>query len=509
MFYDEWITSCLGHTGHAEVDDLTKDVYDGVECKFGEKKCYNFHPIKSEVVGESHEKASKATIINCKRKKRYKSIRHKMWKASKKLSKKSFMSLSSLIPMELITTTTHTCSGNADIQDIQSSKICLGKQESIYFDALSFNDDNLMLDIESSDQSKMSDGDESAAEEDSPNASSAPTKRSRFSLVQHMNEAESNESNEINLNAMRNKYQGTLLTQYYCEPSFENLRIRGKTYLMDKIKIPALAPRMTLVGCDLLETKEPVHNIAKYKNSTAQSIPHDSKRPLFIVNFIVPGSTWISLVLYFQSAKDMLSDLGGNEPNDPFATIFERFRNGNKEYRDNTFKIIPQVIHGPWILQRSVGAGNSSVPVILGRRLSIDYFCTNNYVEVDINVHSNAVAASITKMVRSQTQNVVIDISILLEGKDEEELPEYLLGLWRLDHMKMSAATKFDPSINEDRGNETSGRLHDEIYKGVTTATQAVVGTVKAPISNACEAIFNNLPGKDEFHDCIPNIISQ
>lgn len=95
-------------------------------------------------------------------------------------------------------------------------------------------------------------------------------------------------------------------------------------------------------------------------------------------------------------------------------------------------------------MRQSVGSGSSSVPVLLGKRLNIEYFTSDAYVEVDVNVHSNAVASSITKMVRGMTRMVVIDIAFLLEGKEEDELPERLIGVFRMDHMRMDAATGAD-----------------------------------------------------------------
>lgn len=127
-----------------------------------------------------------------------------------------------------------------------------------------------------------------------------------------------------------------------------------------------------------------------------------------------------------------------------FATLFRRFREGDQAFRDGAFKIIPQVVKGPWIVKQSVGSGSSSVPVLLGKRLDIDYFTGAGYVEVDVNVHSNAVASSITKMVRGMTRMVVIDIAFLLEGKEDDELPERLIGVFRMDHMRMDAATGVD-----------------------------------------------------------------
>lgn len=152
----------------------------------------------------------------------------------------------------------------------------------------------------------------------------------------------------------------------------------------------------------------------------------------------------------------------------------QRFVNGDQEYRDSTFKIIPQVIEGPWIVQKSVGSGSSSVPVLLGKRLKMDYFVKPEYIEVDINVDSSSVAASITKLVRSMTKYVVIDIAILLEGKNQSELPERLIGLFRMNHMNMNAAEKLSIPKGRDE------HLENEICE----TAEAISDDSKLPTEN-------------------------
>ena len=433
-----------------------------------------------------------------KKKEKKKSIRKKVWKASKK-SLQSLMILGGVgTPMEtqqrrrgediqMMSGVPPTqrmarraCCDSTEEVDTGSDKGCAallrGESGSVYFDAAECFDEAPSTAEEhgleeeeeeeeeatpsscSSLSSTSSGAAAAAAAADHDDAHHGPRKRTRIHDKGLTDDAERKSSMEMYTARVEPVYRGTLPTEFYLEPPSTNLNIRGNTYLEDRIKVPAGEPAMDLVAVDLLEGDEPVHNVAAARNGTAQKILHNADRPLFVCNFVVPGATWINFVMYFQprSSRVLLEDSS-------FARLFRRFREGDQEYRDASFKIIPQVVKGPWIVQRSVGSGSSSVPVILGRRLTIDYFCTPSYVEVDVNVHSSSVAASITKLVRSMTKLVVIDIAFLLEGKTEDELPEKLIGIFRMDHMPMTAATKFTPTpIPTPRTTRTDTRHGDD-----------------------------------------------
>ncbi len=49
-------------------------------------------------------------------------------------------------------------------------------------------------------------------------------------------------------------------------------------------------------------------------------------------------------------------------------------------------------------------------------------------MEVDIDVGSSSVAATVVNLVQGATKSLVVDMGIVLEGHSTEELPESLLG---------------------------------------------------------------------------------
>ena len=54
-----------------------------------------------------------------------------------------------------------------------------------------------------------------------------------------------------------------------------------------------------------------------------------------------------------------------------------------------------------------------------------------NYFEVDVDIGSSSVAASVTNLVAGATKSLAVDMGVLVEGKSSEQLPEQLIGTIR------------------------------------------------------------------------------
>ena len=56
------------------------------------------------------------------------------------------------------------------------------------------------------------------------------------------------------------------------------------------------------------------------------------------------------------------------------------------------------------------------------------YFKGDNYFEVDIDVGSSSVAKNVVGLAIGYSKAIVVDIGFCLQGNEEYELPEVLLG---------------------------------------------------------------------------------
>ncbi|XP_059659495.1 protein ENHANCED DISEASE RESISTANCE 2-like isoform X2 [Cornus florida] len=98
-------------------------------------------------------------------------------------------------------------------------------------------------------------------------------------------------------------------------------------------------------------------------------------------------------------------------------------------------------IQGSWIVKQSVG----KKACLVGQALEINYFRGKNYLELGINIGSSTVARGVVSLVLGYLNNLVIEMAFLIQSNTPEELPEYLLGTCRLNHLDTSKAVLVKP----------------------------------------------------------------
>ncbi|KAM3232017.1 hypothetical protein P3L10_017376 [Capsicum annuum] len=123
------------------------------------------------------------------------------------------------------------------------------------------------------------------------------------------------------------------------------------------------------------------------------------------------------------------------------AALLESFVKGDDAYRNSRFNLIPYISKGPWIVKPSVG----KKACLVGQALEINYFRGKNYLELDIDVGSSTVARGAVSLVVGYLNNLVIEMAFLVQANTPEELPEYLFGTCRLNHLDVSKAVQVKP----------------------------------------------------------------
>ncbi|XWS74295.1 hypothetical protein CRYUN_Cryun02cG0202700 [Craigia yunnanensis] len=195
------------------------------------------------------------------------------------------------------------------------------------------------------------------------------------------------------------------------EPS--TFLIRGENYLEDHFEVISRKSPISSTVLVALATCCLSVYLQKY---AAQGGPEF----FFIINIQVPGSTTYSLALYYMM----------NTPVED-SPLLQNFVNGDDAYRNSRFKLIPYISKGSWIVKQSVG----KKACLIGQALEINYFHGKNYLELGIDIGSSTVARGVVSLVLGYLNNLVIDMAFLIQANTEEELPEYLLGTCRLNHL--------------------------------------------------------------------------
>lgn len=228
-----------------------------------------------------------------------------------------------------------------------------------------------------------------------------------------------------------------LRLEAWSEPTAETFQVRGANYLRDRAKVPSQEAAFRLLTVDIVQAEVPIYMglCAHPEERIQQALKREretGKKELppfvFAVNLCVPGDRTYHQVSYF--AVDNFDEI--EDPTTPFGRLMNRFIFGDSdEFRLQTFKLIPRIVEGNFVVRKAVG----SKPTILGRKIKHYFIRGPNYFEILVDIASDPVAQRIVKLALGCAKTLVVDMMFLLEGAEEQYLPERAFGGVRLKNV--------------------------------------------------------------------------
>ncbi|KAL2537266.1 protein of unknown function-containing protein [Forsythia ovata] len=88
-------------------------------------------------------------------------------------------------------------------------------------------------------------------------------------------------------------------------------------------------------------------------------------------------------------------------------------------FRNNRFKIVNKIVKELWIIKTIV---ENYSACLLGKALNCYYYKCHNYLEIDVNIVSSAIATTILRLALECVAAVTVDMSFLVEALSEEKL---------------------------------------------------------------------------------------
>ncbi|KAK8953825.1 hypothetical protein KSP39_PZI001636 [Platanthera zijinensis] len=225
----------------------------------------------------------------------------------------------------------------------------------------------------------------------------------------------------------------------WASPPGDHFFVRGPDYFSRRKKIPSGNWLLFPAGVDWLRSPNRLDNVlGRHDNRVSsalrrsQSLGRSLKSFIIAVNLQVPGRDCHSAVFYF-AADDPI----------PPDSLLHRFIHGDDAFRNSRFKIVNRIVKGPWIVKAAVG---NYAACLLGKALQCNYHKGANYLEIDVDIGSSAIASAVLKLALGYVTSVTIDMGFVVEAQAEEELPEKLIGAVRIAQMEMSAAEYVEPT---------------------------------------------------------------
>ncbi|KAJ4709656.1 protein ENHANCED DISEASE RESISTANCE 2-like [Melia azedarach] len=215
----------------------------------------------------------------------------------------------------------------------------------------------------------------------------------------------------------------------WSSPSGKGFVIRGKTYLKDNCKVMGGDPLLQLIAVDWLKVDKVADRIALHPKCLVQSEAGKKLPFILVINLQVPAKPNYSLVLYYASERPVNKN-----------SLLGKFVDGTDMFRDARFKLIPSIVEGYWMVKRAVG----TKACLLGKAVTCRYLRQDNFLEIDVDIGSSSVARSVIGLVLGYITSLVVDLAILIEAKEEAELPEYILGTVQLNRVRLDAAVPLE-----------------------------------------------------------------
>ncbi|KAL3623957.1 hypothetical protein CASFOL_032773 [Castilleja foliolosa] len=212
-------------------------------------------------------------------------------------------------------------------------------------------------------------------------------------------------------------------------PDGSGFMIRGKTYLKDSMKVKGGEPLLKLIAVDWFKVEDCVTKVALHPKSLVQSAAGKKLPFIFVINLEVPAKPNYSLVLYYAANRPVSKN-----------SLLGKFIDGTDMFRDSRFKLIPSIVEGYWMVKRAVG----TKACLLGKAVTCKYLRQDNFLEIDVDIGSSSVARGVIGLVLGYVTSIVVDLAIVIEARDEAELPEHILGTVRLNRVQLDSAVPLE-----------------------------------------------------------------
>eukprot|EP00534_Pseudo-nitzschia_fraudulenta_P004408 CAMPEP_0201133612 /NCGR_PEP_ID=MMETSP0850-20130426/49337_1 /ASSEMBLY_ACC=CAM_ASM_000622 /TAXON_ID=183588 /ORGANISM="Pseudo-nitzschia fraudulenta, Strain WWA7" /LENGTH=457 /DNA_ID=CAMNT_0047404307 /DNA_START=14 /DNA_END=1387 /DNA_ORIENTATION=+ len=231
----------------------------------------------------------------------------------------------------------------------------------------------------------------------------------------------------------------------WSEPSAGEYMVRSKSYLENNVKERSQTSAFHLITVDLVNTETPIYTgmcahpgeriqlaLERERQTGVKELPEF----VFAVNLCIPARSVYHAVFYYGIDKQTMDEIKHHRST-AFGRIMNKFLFGDSDnYRDQTFKLIPRIVEGNYVVRKGVG----SKPAILGKKINQRYVHDDRFFEIIVDIASDAVAKRITKLCLGYIKSIVVDMMFALEGYDEDTLPERIFGgatIKNLDFAKM------------------------------------------------------------------------
>ena len=220
------------------------------------------------------------------------------------------------------------------------------------------------------------------------------------------------------------------------EANGEDFKVRGSSYLTDKVKIASTESSFEFITFFVIEYKTNIWHAAENLRSLKTFLANYPDDFFIIYVRQVPAKRNYSAIVITRQKKDT------DEEEQQFGDLLNNFLKSDEGFKNKRLKYIPRLENAPWAILTSVKLLGGEKPVIMGNGyLKMRHYSGANYYEVDVDISSSRIAKQIAGTVVKWSHKFKVTECFVIEGQSEEELPEKVLCCWTLVNVKVPKIT--------------------------------------------------------------------
>ena len=104
---------------------------------------------------------------------------------------------------------------------------------------------------------------------------------------------------------------------------------------------------------------------------------------------------------------------------------------GDDAYKNSRIKLVTSIIDGGWLVRRAVGR---PVQAYIGKTIPCSWKQSGDMLECTCDVASSFAMRMILRVAKLFCKQMICDLAFFIECRDEDELPERMLGGVRIVH---------------------------------------------------------------------------
>ena len=208
------------------------------------------------------------------------------------------------------------------------------------------------------------------------------------------------------------------------------VKVRGKQYMKDDVKITAVEPAFVTLGMVVVKTPEPVTHCAARLPRLREFLDEQvANFPFFVIfTWMLPGDNPLTVVQVCGRTLPRGED-------ESFDRVFDTYVASEDAYRRDRIKFLCSMETAPWVVTFSLNNLAGNKPALIGNKLECSHFTGPNYVEIDIDVGSSKIASALSGIIYSNAKALALHLGFMVEGRCPEELPERLISISKFIHV--------------------------------------------------------------------------